>query len=154
MQLTDNGFVISGYEILYIILSIYLLIFMIKLFKMTLKIRGRYNEDKVDNYLGSKMPSDAFKSNDHHGSTSYSDGSHGSDTYIDNDLDVERRDKVIFEEIISGVKFRYDEESRILSITKMRGLTNTDVKPIEMVLENGIEDFREFVDRLEQYVDE
>ncbi len=142
MQLTDDGFVISGVEILYIVLAIYLLIFMTKLF------------DKVDDYLRAKLPSDAFKPDDYPGSTNYSGGSYGSDTYIDNDLDEERRDKVIFEEIISGVIFRYDEESRVLSIAHRKGLTNTDEKPIEMVLENGIEDFREFVDRLEQYVDE
>jgi len=154
MELTDNGFVISGYEILNIVLLLYLLLFMTKLFKMASKILDRHNEDKVDDYLGSKMPSDAFKPDDYPGHTSYSDSSYGSDVHIDNDLDVERRDKVIFEEMISGVIFRYDENTRVLSIGNRRDLSNTDVKPIEMRLDNGIEDFREFVDRLEQYVDE
>jgi hypothetical protein len=154
MQFTDNGFVISGHEILYIVAVISLAIFVINLFRMTVRIRNRDVDNRVDDYLGSKIPSDAYKSGDYPISTRYSDSSNGSDAYINNELDVERRDKVIFEEMISGVIFRYDEKTRILSIRKRKGFSNTDEEPIEMELDNGIEDFRELVDRLEEYVNE
>jgi len=152
MELTDSGFVISGHEILYIVITIYLAFFMVKLFRMSVRIyRNRYMDNRVDDYLGSKIPSDMYKSDDYPMSARYSDI---PDAYINNELDVERRDKVIFEEMISGVIFRYDEKTRILSISKRKGLSNTDDEPIEMKLDNGIEDFRKLIDRLEEYVDE
>jgi len=152
MELTDNGFVISGHEILYIVIIIYLAFFTIKLIRMIVRIyRNRDIDNRVDDYLGSKIPSDMYKSDDYPMSARHSDI---SDAYINNELDVERRDKVIFEEMISGVIFRYDEKTRILSISKRKGLSNTDDEPIEMKLDNGIEDFRKLVDRLEEYVNE
>lgn len=154
MELTDNEFIISGREILYIVVIISLAIVTISFFRMSMRIyRKRDIDNRVDDYLGSKIPSDMYKPDDYPGSTRYSDSSNGSDAYIENESDVERRDKVIFEELISGVIFRYDEKTRILSMRNRRDLPNTDVH-IEMTLSNGIEDLRDFVDRLEEYVSE
>ncbi len=54
--------------------------------------------------------------------------------------------KMEFTEKISGVPFTYDEKTRMLTIGK-------DTK-VTVKLENGIEDFRDYVDRLEEYVQE
>lgn len=151
MELTDSGFIISGNEILYIVIVISLAFFTMNLYRVSMRIyRRRDIDNRVDDYLGSRIPYDAYKHRDYPISTRHID----IDAYIDRELDIERRDKVIFEELISDVIFRYDENTRILSMRDRRDLSNTDVKPIEMKLDNGIVDLREFVDRLEEYVDE
>lgn len=62
-----------------------------------------------------------------------------------------RRNNMIFEEKISGVTFRYDEEERILQIIDSRGNMSRDPINIEL---DGIGELIDFVDRLEEYVDE
>lgn len=105
--------------------------------------------------------SKASKSEDYPGSTKFGDArqenkldtrfSDISDVYKENDIDTERQDKVIFEEIISNVTFRYDEKTKILTIGEKYDTSNE--QPIKVKL-NSLADLGEFVDRLEEYVDE
>lgn len=54
--------------------------------------------------------------------------------------------KMEFTEEINGEKFSYNEKTKILKIGTS--------PQIEIELENGIEEFKEFIERLEEYVDE
>ena len=67
-----------------------------------------------------------------------------ADRYLENELDTERQEKVIFEEIISNVVFGYDEKTKFLTIGE-RFDTKSEVQPIKIKLD-GIDDLREFVD--------
>jgi hypothetical protein len=129
MYFTDDGFVISAREITAILAIIVIV-------PILLKILYR----KICNMIGNKY------SEDYPGSTKF------ADIYQESDLDTERQKKVIFEEIISNVIFRYDEKTKMLTIGERSDISNT--QPIKVKLSNGIEGLREFVDRLEEYVNE
>ncbi len=129
MYFKINDLVISDLNILEAIFAAYVGIFMLKiLISTTSNINKRTN--KSDDYPGSIKLEDE-----------------------ENLLYTERREKVIFEETISNVVFRYDEKTRILTIENRNKLTDANVPPISMQLDS-IVDLREFVDRLEEYVDE
>jgi hypothetical protein len=140
MYFTDDGFVISGREIFTIIVAITISITVIQMLRWIL----HSYQQKIDDYPDSMESRENYKEG-------VLDKQLGINSDID--LDKERRNKVIFEEKISGVIFRYDEETRVLTIGNRRGLTNTDIPPVEVRLES-FNEFREFVDRLEEYVNE
>lgn len=131
MYLTDDTITVSSYDIL---IAIFVLtvgpIILKALSRKVADIADVYN--KSDDYPGPAKSPDIFEEDD---------GGY--------DLDTERREKVIFEEKISNVIFRYDEKTRVLTI----GEEQTSMPPIKMKL-NSFSDFREFVDRLEEYIDE
>ncbi len=134
MYFTNDGFVISGYEIFLIIFGIAAIITVFRLF------------DRISRYI-SKL---TCKSDDYPGSKKFVDF---ADVYREsrlNDLGAERRERVIFEEIISNVRFRYDEKTKMLTIGESYELST---EPIKVKL-NSLDDLREFVDRLEEYVNE
>jgi hypothetical protein len=141
MYLTNDGLVISGLEIILIIFALLIIITIFISF-------GRINR-----YITSKWIN---KSDDYPGSTNFEDvhknkldtckPSDITDMYNDNGLNSVQ-EKVIFEEIISDVSFRYDEKTRVLTIEEM----NESTDPIEVKL-NSLDELREFVNRLEDYV--
>ncbi len=129
MYFKINDLVISDLDILETIFTVYVGIFMLKILTSTIRnVNTRTN--KSDDYPGSIKLEDE-----------------------ENLLYTERREKVIFEETISNAVFRYDEKTRILTIENRNKLTDANVPPISMQLDS-IVDLREFVDRLEEYVDE
>lgn len=147
MYFTNDGFVISGIEIFWIIIAIPTIVAMLQLF-------GR-----VSRYIAARWTS---KSEDYPGSIKFQDiheeyksdvnrFSDVADAYDENDLDKKRRERVIFEEIISNAIFRYDEKTKMLTIGDRSA--SSDAQPIKMKL-SGIDDLRDFVDRLEDYVNE
>lgn len=141
MYFTNDGFVISGYEIFLIIFGISAVTIIFRLFDRI----SRYNnssedypgskkfQDFADAYQASKLNEEMF-----------------SDTHIEDNLDTERRERVIFEEMISNVPFRYDEKTKILTIGERY---DSSAEPIKVKL-SSLDDLREFVDRLEDYVNE
>ena len=146
MYFTNDGFVISGYEVFLIIFGIAAIITVFILF-------GR-----ISSYI---MPNWTNKSDDYPGSKKFADFADAyqesrlnenmfSDVHREDDLDAERRERVIFEEIISNVIFRYDEKTKMLTIGEDY---ESSTEPIKVKL-NSIVDLREFVDRLEEYVNE
>jgi hypothetical protein len=153
MYFTDEGFVISAREITAILVIIVMVSILLKILygKICNTIVSKYSED----YPGSTKFADMHEEN-RSGISTFSDI---SDVYRENrsdikesDLDIERQEKVIFEEIISNVIFRYDEKTKMLTIGERSDISNA--QPIKMKLNSGIEDLREFVDRLEEYVNE
>lgn len=149
MYFTDGGFVISAREII-VILAITIIV-PIVITILYRKIINKYSGS--EDYPGSINPE-----NMHVGNKSYINRfSDIADVYRENnfeksDLDTERQKKVIFEEIISNVIFRYDEKTKMLTIGERSDLSN--IQPIKVKLNSGIEDLRDFVDRLEEYVNE
>lgn len=127
MHLTGDIITISSYDIL-------IAIFVLIIGPTILKVFYRKTVDIADVY---------------NGHDDYPGSEKSPDIYEEDDLDTERREKVIFEETISGVIFRYDEKTRVLEI----GEGQTSIPPIKMKL-NRFSDFREFVDRLEEYINE
>ncbi len=147
MYFTGNDFVISGHEIFLTIIAIFLVVSAIRLFIMA-----------VNNIVVRRAKS----SDDYPGSTKYEDISNREDNprefsdiadiiYERAYLDDERREKVIFEENICGVPFRYDEKTRVLTIGEK--CVSKDTFPVEIKL-NSFNDLKEFVYRLEDYVKE
>lgn len=131
MYFTDNGFVISGRDILIIAVAISTGLLVLQVIgKKIRNITSR--ENKFEDYPGSTKISDI------------------SDVYRENNLDIERRKDVIFEEKISGIPFRYDEKTRVLTIGER---FDSNTHPIEVKL-NSFDDLKEFVERLEDYVNE
>jgi hypothetical protein len=146
MYFTNDGFVISGYEIFLIIFGISAITIIFRLFdRISRCITSKWTnssedypgskkfQDFADAYQASKLNEDMF-----------------SDTRREDNLDTERRERVIFEEMISNVPFRYDEKTKILTIGERY---DSSAEPIKVKL-SSLDDLREFVDRLEEYVNE
>jgi len=140
MYFTDHSFSISGREILVLLVIISISLFILQIFGRKIRdITRKYSEP--DDYPGSTKLPDVYEENNF-GKDRISDI---ADAHY-----IERREKVIFEENISGVPFRYDEKTRMLTIGKR---FDSNTSPIEVKL-NSLDDLREFVDRLEDYVNE
>lgn len=146
MYFTNDGFVISGYEIFLLIFGISAIAIIFRLFgHISRYIMSKWT-NKYDDYPGSKKFSDfedAYQE-------SRLNAKIFSDVHREDDLDIERRERVIFEEMISNVNFRYDEKTKILTIGERY---ESSTEPIKVKL-NSLDDLREFVDRLEEYVNE
>jgi hypothetical protein len=173
MYFTSDGFVISGYELFWIIFGIITIVAILKLLgRIVGRIVSRWNSksedypgstksgnyhsqkkfrDFADFYLESDLDTKrSLDSLDTSDTLDISDTSDTLDVHGENDLDTERRERVIFEEMISNVPFRYDEKTKILTIGEGH---NSSVEPIKVKL-SSLDDLREFVDRLEDYVNE
>lgn len=140
MYLTGDDFSISVTDILIILVVISIGPSMLQMFGR--KIRDITRRDSgPDDYPGSTKLPDVYKENNF-------DKDRISD--IADAYYIERREKVIFEENISGVPFRYDEKTKVLTIGEM---FDPNTPPISAKL-NSLDDLRKFVDRLEKYIDE
>lgn len=147
MYLTDSGLVISGREAILVAIVAISIVLLGAFIRITYNKIGKAN--KYDDYPGSSKFEDIYQEN----ILDTSRFSDIADRYLESVLDTERQDKVIFEEIISNVIFRYDEKTKFLTIGE-RFDTKSEIQPIKIKLNNGIDDLREFVDRLEDYVNE
>jgi len=145
MYLDENGFIISGNEIIEIIFLLSIIYMIFQLFYRNIadigKIFDRITEHD-DDYPGSTKFSKIKKDEKRIRSI--------EDIYLKSS-DSEREEKMIFEENISGVPFRYDEKTRVLTIGERYNRDGPN--PIEVNLDS-FDDFREFVDRLEEYINE
>ena len=149
MYFTNDNFVISGLDIFWIIFGIITIIAILKLLdRIVGRIVSRWTS-KSEDYPGSAKSSDLsdMHQENNRDTKMFSDI---ADVYYKSDLEKERRKRVIFEEMISNVPFRYDEKTKMLTIGEGH---NSSVEPIKVKL-SGLKDLREFVDRLEDYVDE
>ena len=144
MYLDENGFIISGNEIISIIFLLSMIYMIFQLFIRNIGDIGKIFDifTEHDDYPGSTKFSKNKK--DEKGNRSI------EDVYLESS-DLEREEKMIFEENISGVPFRYDEKTRVLTIGERYNRDGPN--PIEVNLDS-FDDFREFVDRLEEYIDE
>jgi hypothetical protein len=142
---TNDGFVISGYEIFLIIFGIIAIVIIFRLFDRISRYISKWT-CKSDDYPGPKKFADSA---DIYQESRLNENMF-SDVYREDDLYTERRERVIFEEIISDVRFRYDEKTKLLTIGESY---ESSTEPIKVKL-NSLDDLREFVDRLEEYVNE
>ncbi len=147
MNLDENGFTILGNEIIEIIFLLSMIYMLSQLIFRNIgdigKIFDMFTQNN-DDYPGSNKYSKDKKDEKYNGGI--------EDIYLESsNIDSERKEKMIFEENISGVPFRYDERTRVLTIGK--GLGVDGPAPIEVNLDS-FDDFRKYVDRLEEYIDE
>lgn len=139
MYLDESGFIISGWEIIEIIFIISIGYTILKFFGgKILNITVRFDEH--DDYPGSTKLSEDRKNEKNYRTII-------EDAYLYSEM----QEKMIFEENISGVPFRYDEKTRVLTIGQR--FNNDGPHPIDVNLDS-FDDFREFVDRLEEYINE
>lgn len=145
MYLTNDGFVVSGREIILIIFAMSVIIAIFISFGRIIRYIISKRNDKYDDYPGSSKFEDIYQD-----VKLDTDKSDISDTYDESDLNRKWQEKVIFEETISNVPFRYDERTKVLTIGER---FESSTEPINVKL-NSLNDLREFVDRLENYVNE
>ena len=132
-----------------IIFAISAIIIIFKLFGRIVRLMTSEWDGRSDDYPGSKKFAD-FADMYRESNLDTKKFSDISDVDKENSLDSERRERVIFEEIISNIPFRYDEKTKILTIGERY---NSSVEPVKVKL-SSLDDLREFVDRLEEYVNE
>lgn len=149
MYFTDNGFVISGQEIIIIAVTILAIFVLLNLVSMRINNIAR-KINMSDDYPGSTKFQDKGNKSDTKPLSDIAD-TYIADVHLENEFDTKRREKVIFEENISNVSFRYDEKTKILAIRE--GYDSSDAPTIKVKLDS-LDDLRTFVDRLEEYVNE
>lgn len=152
MYFTDGDFVISAREITTILVAIVIVPIVLKILYRKIRNVVVNRNDKFEDYPGSIKFTDIYEENKPN-ANKFSDI---ADVYIEKDfekdyLDTGREEKVIFEENISGVSFGYNEKTRVLTIGEK--CESKNVVPIEVKL-SKFDDLRDFVDRLEDYVNE
>lgn len=126
MYFTDDGLVISAREITEIIVAIVIVAMMSNMVYRKISSIATNRSSKSEDY--------PYHSR-----------------FEDRHMEIERQEKVIFEEVISNVTFRYDEHTKMLTIGERSDVS--DAQQIKVKL-SSLDDLREFVDRLEEYVNE